>query len=389
MDDSYIFSKDNKKIYNINNSIDIYNTKLALQYCSQYFSIGQYNNKHIFNYKYLIIQSFLLFFLYWFFNDNIIIFFYKVDTTYNIIIFITNYFYNNNNIIYQPKLYIRYIYYFFVLALFYFINLLTLFYLYDFLNIITYIFLLPTIIDNLIHTYKFKKIIKKILDYSEEFLYFIISKKIVKIIIYISTTSLDYKPNINKNEFKNYVKKISISNFINFLLSFIYVSILHYLERKGKTFYTIIFRQYYFKQIYIHDKSYIIDLIKKKNWIQLLDPYTLDVLINHYLKLNNNSNVINTIKQLKKNILFSYSKIIFLWSFSSIININGSGILLDTIFLEKIDLKKYIIIYIFFILSYNSYDQLLYLIFYELSKNILTNNFFIDLIYDIFNFIKN
>lgn len=388
MDDSYIFSKDNKKIYNINNSIDIHNTKLVLQYCSQYFTLGKYDNKHTFNKKYLFIQFILLLILYFFFNGNIIIFFYKVDTIYGIIIFIADYFYNNNNIIYQPKLYIRYIYYSFVILLFFFINLITLFYFYDFLNISINIFILPTIIDNIVCSYKFKKIIKKILDFIEDFLYFIISKQIVKIIIFISTNSLDYKPNINKDEFKNYVKKVSVSNFINFLFSFIYVSILHYLERNGKTFYTIIFRKYYFNQIYIQDKSYIINIIKDKNWIKLLDPYTLDVIINHYLQLNNNSNIIHRINKYKKNIIFSYSKIIILWSFTSIININGSGILLDTVFLKNFNIKIYIILYVSFILSYNSNDQLLYLIFYEISKNILTSKFFIDFIYDVFNFIK-
>lgn len=387
MDDSYIFTKNNKQIYNINRTLDISNTKLALQYCSQYFTINN-NNVHIYKKKYIFIQLSIISLLYFFLDNYLLINIYNIDTIYGIIVFILNYFINNNNIIYQPKLFIRYIYYSILIFLFYFINILTLFYFYFIFYFITYIFLSPFIIEYITHTNKFKIITKNIYDSIEDFIYFILSKQIVKIIIIISKTSFNYTPNIKKDEFKNYVKKLSIPNFINFTLSFIYVTILHYLERNGKTFYTIIFRQYYFKQIFIQDKSYIIDLMKNKNWVKLLDPYTLDVIINHYLKQNNNSSIIHKIKKIKKNLLFSFSKIIILWSFTSITKINGSGIIFDFVFIKinYSNIKKYIILYIFFLLSYNSNDQFIYLILYEFCKNLFTNKIFIDIIFDIYKY---
>lgn len=438
MDESYIFldkGKDGFKVYNANKSIDVVcqnddiirikkrdiDTNISmdkinidekifdydkLNFCSQYFDLNYSEERHEINIIYVFIQLIIVSIFYYFFwiGANLINIF-TIDGACSAIIFILKYNSEKDdylfcNIVYQTSYFVRLIYYFILIGCYYSINFITWYYFDNALQYVLLMFTLPIVIENIVYSYEFKKLTKIIRYECDEVLYFIISKQMTKIVSIISKKCLNYNPNFNENEFKPFVKKMSVGIFINFIGAFIFASILHYFERNGTTVFTAIFRQFYFRQYYFNKenidpdhKKYIVNIMKTRNWIKLLDPYTLNRIMKMYLKLNEDSDdsIIIHIQNIFSQINASISKIMVCWTMSSLVKIRCIGIMTYLLFVKskyKINMYlKFGIIIFFVIVSFFSYEQLLQIILCEICTHFMVNKVTRDIIYDIYKYI--
>lgn len=413
-DDCIKFQNDNDgyvNIYNDNCLDNIPQTKCYdnnLNYCSQYFNVNYSEVKHPIKFIYIITQFFIVSTIYHFFWTNInLINILTTDSIISSLIFILYFYCNNNSIfinntIYQPSYFIRYIYYFILLSIYYIVDFITWGYLSILLNLILPFFILPVVIENIVYNYNFKKITNAVINDCENFIYFIISKHMSKILSIISNNCLDYNPTFKEDEFKPFIKKVSVDIFINFICSFLFASILHYFEKNGTTVFTAIFRQFYFRQYYFkkenidkNNKNYLINIMKTKNWIKLLDPYTLNRILKMYLLINNNkeNSIIKHIKNIINQFNTSFSKIMICWTISSLCNIKYISILSYLLFIKskhKINIYlKIIVIFLFTIISFFSNEVLLLIIMCEFFTRLLVNKITRDIFYDIYKHLKH
>lgn len=442
MEESYIFvnKENNFEMFNSNKSINfeitlddyfeknhlindctehkINNVNINNMLCSQYLNVNHKVDKHQFNYISIFIQLAIVIFTLFFNLSYIwscinILNIFMIDSVFSAIIFILQYYsYKNgienyekkyyfNKYLYQTPYVIRLYYYFIILSIYYIFNIITWFFFSPLLQFIILFFTLPCLIENIVYSYEFKKITMSIDSYLENFVYLIISKQLGKVIKLISRNCLMYEPEINDDEFKPFVRKISINTFINFICSFLFATLLHYFEKNGTTFFTAIFRQIYFRQYYFQkekiqkdDKKYIIDIMKKKNWSKLLDSFTLNKFLHIYLELeqDDDNSIIKHLKDILEQIISSFNKIMVCWTVSSLFKINGSGVIFFYIFTKSKSLKnmilKTIVTTIFVIFSYYSYEQLLQIILCEITTRLLVNRFSQEILYDFYKYIK-
>jgi hypothetical protein len=224
-----------------------------------------------------------------------------------------------------------------------------------------------------------------------------ISKYVAKIIRTIALNNLKFNPNIMDDEFKPLIKKISVPLCLNFICSFIFASALHYFEKDGSTLYTMIIRQYYFRQYYFQNKDiknnvsnevYVRTVISGKNWVKLLDPYTLNCIIQLYMKSNDNNNIITTINNMKDAFTLSCEKIMTCWTIKTLSNCY-CGISFNYIFilLEDKSINKLLITTLFAIITHFSTDYILILMMCEACINPFVNKIIVELLYNLFKFI--
>lgn len=127
---------------------------------------------------------------------------------------------------------------------------------------------------------------------------FLFCQKIAKIINRTSEKYLYQNPRLSASEL---VKLISFSNNQNQLIKFssssILAFILFYLELDGTKFYTILARQFYFREYFfqkspnqVEHRQYILDLIVRRQWQKFSDIYTLNRLLKLYLEINSEQN---------------------------------------------------------------------------------------------------
>ena len=428
MDDSFIFldnGNNSFKMYNANKSIDLVYPKtepskdinklvlnqnnLNLNFCSQYLNLNHTEERHQINKIYIMVQIMIIGFLFLLCWSSInIINIFTTDSILSGIIFVLKFYSRDKNkyilkdCIYQAPYTIRLIYYVLLLSLYYVINFVTWYIFSSVLQFVLLIFILPFVIENIIYSYKFKKITKMIYEDVDDFSHFVISKQMTKVITLISQNCLKFDPQFGNDEFKPFVKNISAKMFINFICSFLFASLLHYLEQNGTTVYTAMFRQYYFRQYYfkkeeikLDNKDYLIDIMKKRDWLKLLDPYTLNRVLQIYLELENeqDQNYIGKhIKNLIEQLGTSFSKIMVCWTVSSVIKIKCIGTLFYFVFVKsKHTINMYLkigIISIFTIVSYFSYEQLLHIILCEICTRFMVNKVTRDVVYDGYKHIK-
>jgi hypothetical protein len=386
IDDNNELNESYTCILNNNNSNNIY---------SQYIDYVNNKKKHNINIKSIIIQQSIIMMIYYYLYNVFTIT--TIDTIFSGLVFVLYYNKKNSEYLYQQPYYIRYIYIILLTPIYYIVkctcpNIL--------LDLFIMILMMPLMIEIIVNTYKFKKIINKINIFFENMFYYFISKQVKKIITYISKKCLNYTPTINNNEFQPYIKKISVYLFINFISSFFIACLLQYFERNGSTIYTKIFRQIYFRNSIdynLDDNENIIMIMNNKNWVKLLDPYILNKIIQLYIKINNkeNTDIIIIIQNILDEFINVLYKISCCWSLYTIINshyyIPNIGICLNIVFINsiyKIDIYiKLLIIIIFNILSYQTTEQLLNIILCELFIKIFTNIFIKDIFFDIYKYI--
>ena len=380
----------------------------TLKFCSQYFNLNYSEERHEINVSHVIFQSIIVGVLYYFCWTSInFINVFTIDSVFSAIIFILKYHSKEDNymfesMIYQTSYFIRLIYYLLLLGCYYLINFVTWNYFSIVLQFILPIFTLPIIIENIVYTYKFKKLTQAIRSDCQEFSYFIISKQMAKVVSIISRSCLNYVPEFKEDEFKPFVRNISVGIFVNFICSFIFASILHYLEQDGTTVFTAIFRQFYFRQYYFKKekidsdhKNYLINIMETRNWIKLLDPYTLNRIMKMYLKMNEDQedSIVVQIKNIIDQISMSFSKMMTCWTISSLIKIRCIGILTYFLFVKskhKINTYlKFCVVTFFTIISFFSYEQLLQIILCEICARIMVNKVTRDIIYDIYKHVKH
>lgn len=390
MDESFIFfdkGNDKLELYNSNTKINItYKKPIKLenniQFYSQYLSVKHTEIKHNFCLNALFTQLAITYCL-TYFSVNIL----AVDSFITALLYIADYYGVKQSFIYQAPYLLRLQYYVVLWSAYNIINFILWYHVDFILQLIMPIFLVPFIVEQIVYSYKFKLFTKKIDDCLKDFVYFTTSKQMGKVITMVSKECLYYDPQLEDNVFKPFVKKISINIFINFICSFLFAGVLHYFEQDGSTVYTMMFRQYYFgkyKKSSVNDREYVINVLKNKNWAQLLDPYTLNKIIQIYLSFEKKDSFAEKIKQCFDRFLKSFGKLASVWTISSIFNVNI--ILPFFIFINKKNIViKTIVRIIFFLLTS---DKILLLLVCEWTIIFLTNKIIQDVLYDMLKHIK-
>ena len=107
---------------------------------------------------------------------------------------------------------------------------------------------------------------------------------------------------------------------------------------------TTTIRQYYFRNKNItNNENDIRIMINNKDWIKLLDPYTLNCIIQLYMKSNNNDNyIVNLINNVRYSFFKSCEKIMICWTVKTLLNNYGYGGILFN--------------YVFILITFNTHD---------------------------------
>jgi len=253
---------------------------------------------------------------------NGLMFMFSIDSLVNILDFIANdYLSNLSYYFYRETFAVKFIYsalvYPFILTILYLINYISVSVLFIFMrNIVSisipnidifnmielsllFILNLPIVVNYLVNTNTFRKyyyLISNELHYLGKYL---VCKKMSKAINRISKVYLHRDPKLTGGELVNFLPEISVHRLLTFCSASFIATLLFYFELDGLKFYTILVRQYYFRE-YLNlskderkkgsHRDYVFDIIEKRDWIRFTDPYTLNRLLKLYLELNRSVN---------------------------------------------------------------------------------------------------
>lgn len=129
----------------------------------------------------------------------------------------------------------------------------------------------------------------------------LICKKVSQAINKVSIKYLSSDPNISGRELMQTLPLIHVSQLLSFVCASAIALVLFYFELDGVKFYTILIRQYYFREYLdinrkkrrrqrANNHEYICDIIQKREWSKFTDPYTLNRLLKLYLEINSREN---------------------------------------------------------------------------------------------------
>ena len=394
-----IDSNDDIVNYTINNDsfngLDQLRSQINYDYFTEPKNINTKPLSYLAIFSQLLISSSISLFFY---NNWIIVNMLTIDSIYGSIVFLTEYYQiNYQKYFYQEIATIRYFYYIFALTLYYNLTWITWFPIYFICPFYTTIFTIPYTI-NIVSNIKYFQKIYYFLYNEIDFLFkFIFSKKIASIINYIGINHLQSYPNLKAMEIVNNINQLSLKDITNFIFSSIIASVLFYFELDGTRFYTILFRQYYFKQYFlgknnssnISDRSYILQIIQQRNWKKLIEPYSLNRLMKLYLQINQSSNggIFFSQSSSFEQIKHSIGCFMLNWTVYSIIGYRSSGIWTYCLLIWK-HRHNYLrlrisLIGIFLILSFICHEQVLLLLILELTMLVTTNQGFFGLLKDL------
>ena len=196
---------------------------------------------------------------------------------------------------------------------------------------------------------------------------------------------------IEPKDIAPFMTKFNYKLSIHFLSTFLVASGLQYFEQDGATFYTVLFRNYYFRQLYLNDintnKRILNDILDTRDYSKIIDPYFLNVIIQLYAESgkNDNTSIVEKINEILGIFLDGFFQIMTLWSICSISGSVLMGNLCNTIFIW--DNKKKIIMnaicsVILYFVFYS--DHLLSLILLKISLFILNTKITYDIIKKIY-----
>lgn len=350
-----------------------------------------------FNALSLINQCMIIFYSNYFLSSPwMIINLLTADSIIGSIIFLANYYQVDvGNMLYQEPPHMRYLYYFIVSSLY--LNLKCLLWIplpgLDRLAILT--FSLPWVINRTCNAAPFSKLYSRLHNKMRLWIKLVICKKIANLINRISSDHLNNSPNLKSEELIKFMD-IDIRNCISFIGSCLVASLLLYLEMDGAKIYTIMFRQYYFRQYFLKkeesnldDGTYISTIINKRDWQKLSDPYTLNRLMTLYLRLNESTNggLLSNPWSPTDSLKIAFQRFMVSWTFYSLFGYKTSGIWSYSLFLWKdrnsYPLTKLLTIAVYFALSFISNEQVLFLLLLEANLLLVSNRLFIGIIKDL------
>jgi hypothetical protein len=291
------------------------------------------------------------------YNFNLIILF-QLDMLFGIITYIIYFFkLEKYYVCHRNNTLERYIYIFFNFAVFGVIYILC-----DYYKIIFILHILtqsPQIILWVLNIKIMKILIQNMCHYLRKIINVVAVSEITKILniiirrsLYTSRDKPDYvvKIIIRKEDIFPFIENFNYDLSLHFLLAFVIASLLQYFETDGATIYTIIFRNYYFKQLYIHDntnyKKQVHKIIKNKEYSKILDPYFLNMMIRLYINSNIEKKISITkqVKLILHVITNNLTQIMILWSICSLTNCIIFGIIFNILFTINFDMSKSTII---------------------------------------------
>ena len=141
-------------------------------------------------------------------------------------------------------------------------------------------------------------------------------------------------------------------------------------------------------ELNLNDKSYIVSIIERKEWVKLLDPYTLNRLMKFYLQLNESTNGGILLKQQGLQYIFlqSLKRFTINWTVYSLIGYRSSGIWTYIFYLWRensfLSLKLAILSF-YILLSINSSEQVLFIFLLEMTLILLANSAFVSILKDL------
>jgi hypothetical protein len=225
---------------------------------------------------------------------------------------------------------------------------------------------------------------------------YLASKKVAGLINKIGIQYLNNHPQVKTEELIDLIDKISFQHLVSFLGSCLFASLLFYLELDGVKFYTIIFRQYYFRQYFLgseqgqlSDRSYVIKMINERQWGKLLDPYALNRLMKFYLELNEvtNGGLLSKGPGITHSLKESSQRFMVNWTVYSLIGLPSSGIWTYGILIWRDRTEfltvKLVVLMLYIVLSLVSNEQVLFLLVLEINLLLVSNHGFMGLLKDL------
>lgn len=170
----------------------------------------------------------------------------------------------------------------------------------DYLRILLVLIInLPIVVNYVVNTNLFRKyyyLISNELHYLGKFL---VCKKIAKAINRISKIYLHRDPKLTGRELVEFLPEISVQRLLTFCCASFVASFLFYFELDGLKFYTVLVRQYCFREYLdvsksekkrLSNREFIFKVIENRDWIKFTDAYTLNRLLKLYIELNKTVN---------------------------------------------------------------------------------------------------
>lgn len=299
---------------------------------------------------------------------------------------------------------VRYGYYLVTFATYHYIDSILWFKLTPYLYGILILCQMPVMISRITSFQAYQKYQMWIQHQIIHFVQLIICRRMSKVINDILKHHIQYNESrVEPSELMSIVDKLSFDHSIIFLKSCVIATLIFYLEIKEFKKSAIFLRQFWFSEFLgnrnanssLDDLNYLRRIVAKKEWNQLLDPYTLNRLMQFYLKLNNTTNggIFPSHQSARACIAISATKFMVAWTAFTMMTFRSSGVLIYSVFVFKDRgarlLIKLAIILIYVILSIVSTEQVLFILLCELTTLLIVNDVGIGVIKDLSNIIHS